>query len=227
MNKSMSTNKPQRSDSLFISDTMKAFFNARIGLFAVSIVAIVSIIAVIYLVIQPQRVVVIDASSGKTYYAVNKASVSQELIDRQLCYYSAQFCENYFNNDFLTIESARKRVVDLMSTSFRDSTKKKWDASSDLRICLDKKQASYFVWEINPSVTMRNDPYYTTWCVFERNIKENEMLRETKKYHIILKWGRTANNTDYRTRPHSLVLMSFSLVNEGSAEYNDQINKLH
>jgi hypothetical protein len=226
MNNNVSTNKPQRSDSLFISDTLKAFFNARIGLFVVSIVSIASIIAIIYLVSQPQRVVVIDASSGKTYYAVNRASVSLELVDRQLCYYSAQFCENFYNNDYMTIESARKRVVDLMATSLRDSIEKKWNASPDLRLCLDKKQSSYFAWEINPSVTMRNDPYYTTWCVFERIIKENEMLRETKKYHIILKWGRTANNADYRTRPHSLVLMSFVIVNEGSAEYNDQINKL-
>jgi hypothetical protein len=224
---SIPTNKPQRSDSLFISDTLKAFFNARIGLFFVSLVAIISMLALVYLVMQPQRVVVIDASSGKTYYAVNRSSVTQELVDRQLCYYSAQFCEDFFNNDYLTIENARARVGDLMATALKDSTQKKWAASPDLRVCLDKKQTSYFNWELNPRVTMRNDPYYRTWCVFERNIKENDMLRETKKYHIILEWGRTANNTDYRTRPHSLVLLGFSIVKEGSKEYNDQINQLN
>lgn len=227
MNQQERTFRPERSDSVFISDVLKAAFNARIGLVVVSIVTILLMVVIFILASRPQRVVVIDASSGRTYAALNKSGLAQDIIDRQLTYYSIQACEDYLNFDHMTIQQARQTIFDIAHPKFKESLPQNWLTNDpELRRCIDDRYSSYFDWEIIPRVTMRNDPYYSTFCVFTRIVKVNDVTKEVKKYNVKVDWGRLENNADYSKRPHSLVLLRISVLNQGSNEYNDQINQI-
>lgn len=222
------TFRPERTDSLFISDLLKSFFNARIGLIVISLISILLMIAIVILVTRPQRVVVIDASSGRTFAAINKSGLAQDLIERQLVYYSIKACEDYFNFDHLTIQQARQNIIDIAHPKLKENLPKTWLASNDpeMKRCVEERYSSFFDWEILPRVTMHNDPYYSTFGSFTRVLKVNDVSKEVKKYNVKIEWGRLENSADYSKRPHSLVLLRISILNENSSEYNDQINQL-
>jgi len=221
------TLRPERSDAFFMKEVLQAAFNARIGLVSVSLIALSLMAAIIVLSSRPQRVIVIDGGSGRTYSSVSHTGMNEDLIQRQLCYYSVVFVEDYFNYDYLTIQNARRNIIDLGHPQFVESLGKDYLNNADVKKCYDEKAQSFFSWEINPKVTMRNDPYYSTFMTFQRVIKTNDVTREMKKYNVKLDWGRLGKNADYTKRPHSLVLLRITILNEGSTELNDQINKLN
>jgi len=207
-------------------DVLQSAFNARIGLVMVTLIVIVLVIAIVIIASRPQRVVVIDSSTGRTFAASSQQGVTSSLIDRQVCYYSARVIEDFFNYSFQTITRARQNVFDLAGADFRKKLGERYVDNEDVRRCVDDKAQSNFQWEILPRVTMRNDPYYSTFATFQRVVLVGGVTREIKKFNVKVDWGRLNENVEYSRRPHALVLLNITVLNEGSIEHNEQLNRI-
>lgn len=218
--------RPQRTDAFYMKDVLQAAFNARIGLVMVTIIVIALVIAIVVIASRPQRVVVIDSGTGRTFAASSQQGVTGNLIDRQVCYYSARAVEDFFNYDFQTITRARQSVYDLAGAEFRKKLGDKYVDNEDVRKCVEDKAQSIFQWEILPRVTMRNDPYYSAFATFQRVVRVNGVTKELKKFNVKIDFGRLNENVEYSKRPHALVLLNITVLNEGSMELNEQLNKV-
>jgi hypothetical protein len=219
---------PQRTDTFFMQNVLNMAFNARIGLILMSCVTILLIFLVFSLVRRPPQVVVIDKTTGQTFAPVAiRTGMVQELIDRQLVYYSTQVCESYFDMDVKTAAQSHRVVYDLGSNQFRAKLGEKWltPLGNDNDVLMKKTQ-TLIHWEMTPRVTKRADPYYTVFATIQRVVKEDGLVKEYKKFNVRIEWGRLNQNVDYTKRPHSLVLLDIQILNEGSADLNEQINLL-
>jgi len=192
----------------------------------VTVIVIALVIAIVIIASRPQRVVVIDSSTGRTFTASSQQGVTSSLIDRQVSYYSARVIEDFFNYDFQAITRARQSVFDLAGADFRKKLGEKYVDNEDVRRCVEDKAQSIFQWEILPRVTMRNDPYYSTFATFQRVVRVGGVTRELKKFNVKADWGRLNENIEYSRRPHALVLLNITVLNEGSMELNEQLHRI-
>ena len=221
--------QPLRSDSHYMKDVLNAALNARIGLIVVSIIAFALVICLLKVLSKPQRVVVVDTYTGKTFVSTSHIGISEDVLERQLCYYSAQACEDFFNLDYLSINLSRERFVELAHPELRIPVRdtpvisNAWVNDYEAQKAKTDKAQSYFSWEINPKVTMKSDPYYKVFNSFQRIVKVNESIVDVRKFNVIVIFGRLRKNVDYTKRPHSLVITSFKIITGDSPEYKDQL----
>jgi len=219
--------RPERSDTYYLKEVLQMAFNARFGMIFLMIIVLALLSFLYVLISRPAYTVVIDRTTGQTFVPVGlQKGVTQELLDRQLVYYSIQAIDNYANFDHNTIQEARKRIFELSSSQFRASLGEYLSPENeDIKKCLDKKAEYYITWEMQPRITQRNDPYYTLFGTFQRVVKWGGLTQEIKKYNVRVDWGRLNENMDYSKRPHSLVLLNVKYLNE-IGEINDQMNRL-
>jgi len=220
-----------RQDEFYMKGVLQNAFSARIGIIMITVVCVLLACVIVMLISKPQHTVVIDSGTGKTYYAPSIRGTNSAVIDRQLVFYSARAAEDYFNYDFRMIQVARQNVYDLAGTEFRrklDESGKYTDPNNDeIRRCIGEKTQSIFQWEAQPRVTLSNDPYYSTFMTFQRRVIDaNGLTREYKRYNVKIDWGRLNENVDYSRRPHALVLLNVTILNEGSLELNEQLNRI-
>jgi len=220
--------KPERSDTYYLKEVLQMAFNARFGMIFLMVIVLVLFCFLYYLISRPAYTVVIDRTTGQTFKPIGlEKGVTQELLDRQLIYYTAQVVDYYANFDHNTIQEARQRIYELSNSQFRGLLGDKYSSleNEDVKKCIDKKAEYYLQWEMQPRITQRNDPYYTLFGTFQRVVKWNGLTQEVKKYNVRVDWGRLNNNMDYTKRPHSLVLLSIKYLNE-VGEINDQMNRV-
>jgi len=225
--------RPQRQDDFYMKGVLQGAFNARIGLVMVTIICLALTGVIMFLVSQlkDKNTVVIDSSTGRTHFAVALRETNSTIVDRQIVYYSARVAEDFFNFDHRTIVRARQNVYDLAGLDFRqklDSRGRYVDPNSEeIRQCLTDKTQSAFQWEVQPSVTLRTDPFYSTFMTFQRIVRNMDgSTREFKRYNVKIDWGRLNENVDHFRRPHALVLLNVTVLNEGSIELNEQLNRI-
>jgi len=219
--------KPERTDTYFLKEVLQMAFNARFGMIILTVVVMALLALLYYLVSRPAYTVVIDRTTGQTYAPVGLAKgVTQDLLDRQLVYYSAQMIEAYANFDHNTIREARRRVYELSNSKFREALGGEgYMDDEEVKQCIANKAEFSLQWEMHPRITQRNDPYYTLFATFQRVVRWDGLTREVKKFNVRVDWGRLNENMDYTKRPHSLVLLGIKYLNE-SNEVNEQINRL-
>ena len=223
--------KPVRSDDFFMADVLKMALNARVGMILITLIAICLIAVVFFLLSQSAKrtvFVVIDGSTGKTYYPISQSrDMAQALLDRQLIYYSVEMIEKYLDYNYFSIKSSREDILALANSKLAtDLGGEKYLDDADVQRVLKAQTRSYLVWEIRPRITLRNEPYYTVFATVERTIKQDGLTVEIKKYNIRVDWGHINGNVDYARRPHALALLNVNILTEGSLELNEQINKL-
>jgi len=220
---------PERTDSFFMKEALQMAFNARIGIVLMFIVALALVLVIFALVSRPAQTVVIDRSTGQTYAPVGLArGVGQELLDRQLIFYSGQAIENFFNNDYRIMQQSRQSLYEIAGSQFREELGEKYANAEnpEIKECVNEQRVSTIRWELHPRITMKADPNYTVFATIQRIVKVGNMTKEIKKINVRVDWGRLNDNVDYMRRPHSLVLMKIQILEEGSIESNEQLNRL-
>jgi len=218
--------KPERSDTYYLKEVLQMAVSARFGMIFLMVVVLVLLFFLFYMISKPAYTVVIDRTTGQTFVPVGvDKGVTQELLKRQLVFYTVQMVEYYANYDHNTIVDARKKVYEMASSQFRGELGDKFWDDDDVKKCIDRKAEYYITWEMQPRVTQANDPYYTLFGTFQRVIKYGGLTQELKRYNVRVDWGRLNDNVDYAKRPHALVLLNIKYLNE-LGEINDQMNRL-
>jgi hypothetical protein len=215
-NEQISINKPIRPDREYVHGLTRAVFITRFSVVALFIVCL-SLAGITYLTInKPRLVTVVDMSSGKTVSSLGTSNISDQVISQQLIYYSRIFCENFLSQDHVTILDDRKNAISLMHPELAKKLPKDWLDNNDVKDCIEQKLTSYFDWSLKPAVTAKNDPRYSVFCQFSKEVRREGLATVKTRYNIRLDWGRLINNTDPFNRPHSLVLLNFEQLQDES-----------
>lgn len=214
--------RPIRPDKEYMVGLTKAVFIMRFALIGL-ILSVMVLGGLAFMAInKPGVVTVVDLSSGKTLTALGKTAVGSEVLEQQLVYYSKQFCESFLCADHVTIRESRKIAAELMHPDLAAKLPKDWLENSDVKNCIENRTTSYFDWTLKPAVTIKNDPRYSVFCQFTKEVRTEGYQPEKKRYNIRLDWGRLVKNTDPFNRPHSLVLLNFEQLQDDS-KINEQL----
>ena len=214
--------RPIRPDKEYLYGLTKAVFIMRVAVIGL-IVSVLILGGIAFVSMnRPRLVTVVDLSSGKTLTSIGKTEVGSEVLEQQLVYYSRQFCESFLCADHVTIREARKAAVELMHPDLASKLPKDWLDDGDVRECIENKTTSYFDWTLKPAVTTKNDPRYSVFCQFTKEVRKEGFQPVKTRYNIRLDWGRLVKNTDPFNRPHSLVLLNFEQLQDES-KINEQL----
>lgn len=214
--------RPERSDSHHLARQTKSLYISQFALLFMFIVCIVLCISLILSFNRPQKVAVIDISTGKSFGTVTQDYTSN-LLEMNLIYYSKEFCETFYNANHSEIEGARRSAVANMHPTlvnklnisedfFNDSYVR--EIKTGLGICT-------FDWITIPHLTVSNDPRYTVFCQFRRIVKMSGKVFETK-HNVIIIWLRY-KNIDPMKKPSPIFVIDFSDNSINSREVNEQL----
>ena len=214
--------KPERADTHHLAKQTKSLYISQIALLLLFMVCIFQIVALMLSFNRPERIAVIDKSTGKTYGTVTQ-QYTQDLLDMNLVYYSKEFCEAFYNANHTDIDGARRLAVSNMHPTLIRKLKITDDYYNDSYVKEIKANLGTctFDWNNAPSITKRNDPRYTTFCQFSRVVNLNGKLYATK-HNVKIEWIRY-KNIDPMKKPTPLFVLDFSDGDIGSKDVQEQI----
>lgn len=217
--------KPIRADHEFTYSLSKAILNMRLGMLLLTVISLFLGFLLWQTQNRPRMIAVIDSSTGKTYGAVASTNIVMEIINRQLVYYSRDFCESYLSFDHVSIRSARENAKSLMHpTLLAPKLPANYLFDAAVQDCIKNRATSFFDWKIKPVITSSQDPRYTVFCQFTRTIKRYGFQDQVQSYNIKLDWGRLQHDLDAFNRPHALTLLKFEELENNSTELTNQLN---
>lgn len=195
---------------------------AQFAMLFLFLVSLLLIVALIMSFRRPQRIAVIDSSSGKSYSTVTQ-TYTKDLLEMNLIYYSREFCESFYNANHTEIEGARRVAVANMHPTLVSKMKISNDFYNDSYVKNIKKNLGTctFDWITVPRITVRNDPRYTVFCQFRRIIKLNGNLYESK-HNVIIHWIRY-KNIDPMKKPSPVFVLDFADSDINSEEVKEQL----
>jgi len=219
---SSNIDKPERADSHHLAKQTKSLYISQIALLFLFVIGVFMLIALMLSFNRPERIAVIDKSSGKTYGTVTQ-QYTQDLLDMNLVFYSKEFCEAFYNANHTEIDGARRLAVSNMHPTLISKLKITDDYYNDSYVKGIKQNLGTctFDWSNAPSITKRNDPRYTTFCQFRRIVNMNGKLYETK-HNVIIQWIRY-KNIDPMKKPTPLFVLDFSDGEITSKEVQEQL----
>lgn len=226
MKKLPSVDKPIRPDREYVYGLTKAVFIMRFAVISLFIVCLISTGVTLFTLNKPGLVTVVDMGSGKTVSALSSTGINDQVLEHQLIYYSRMFCESYLSQDHVRITEDRKSASMLMHPELARKLPKDWLTDKDVKGCLESKETCYFDWPLKPAVTARNDPRYSVFCQFSKEVRREGYEPIRTRYNLRLDWGRLIKNTDPFNRPHSLVLLNFEQLQEES-KINELLQKIN
>ena len=106
-------NKPQRPDRGYLDGLISGTVNSRIALVSLSAVIVFLSVILFALMNRPRIVTVINGENGSTTTSVSQ-KIEEEIIEKQLKYYSKKFCEYYLDLDHVSLIQSREKAVKLM-----------------------------------------------------------------------------------------------------------------
>jgi hypothetical protein len=214
--------RPERSDSHHLAKQTKSLYVSQIALLFLFAICVFLCVALMLSFNRPERIAVIDKSSGKTYGTVTQ-KYTQELMDMNLVYYSKEFCEAFYNANHTDIDGARRLAVSNMHPTLIRKLKITEDYYNDSYVKEIKQNLGTctFDWMNAPTITKRNDPRYTTFCQFRRIVSLNGKLYETK-HNVTIQWIRY-KSIDPMKKPTPLFVLDFSDGDISSKEVQEQI----
>jgi len=214
--------KPERPDESYVQPLIKDIFNQRTAILGISAVALCLCFVIVMLVRRPVPVIVVDKETGQTTASLTKR-ITYDVLERQLLYYSRQFCEDYFGRNHVNIASARARAIEIMHPNMRVEAEKSFPPEVVAQV-EKERWGDNIEWRIT-SVTGKNDPRYAVFCQFVQTVTKPGFAPIVKTYNIRLDWGRLGSGvvSPYQ-RPHNLVLLKASELASGSDELNKQLN---
>jgi len=222
MAKKEQLDRPERTDTHYLARQTKSLFVSQIALLLMFIISLTLVAAVILVSRQPQRIAIIDTSTGKNYGTVTRGYTS-DLLEMNLVYYSRQFCESFYNATHSEIDGARKLAVESMHPTLVSKLKITADFYSDSYVRSIKQTLGTctFDWITVPQVTSRNDPRYTVFCQFRRMQTMGSKVFESK-HNVTINWIRY-RNIDPMKKPTPLFVLDFRDNDINSPEVREQL----
>jgi hypothetical protein len=211
---------PERPDGMYMGKLLRELFSQRIAIIAMLIICLALIGVIIMLYNKPIPIAVVNGESGKTFFSKTQ-TIDRNILEKQILYYSRQFCEDYFGRNHVTVRTNRQRALDMMHPNMRTEVQKGIDA--EINRVLTELWNDQFTWKVTV-VTEKNDPRYSVFCQFELLLNRPGYESVTRSYNIKLDWGRLVKNSDPFERPHSLVLLKAQELDANSDELKKQLN---
>jgi hypothetical protein len=195
--------KPERPDKIYLTGLIKEIFSQRIAIIAMLLISLALCGVILYLLNRPTAIAVVNGETG--YTSVTKTqNISLDVLEKQLLYYSREFCEDYFGRNHVTIRNNRQRAFNLMHPNMKQEAMKSFPAY-DVDIALKELWGDKFEWKMTV-VTEKSDPRYSVFCQFDVTyIRSGE--QQLQHHNVKLDFGRLVKTADPFERPHSLVLL--------------------
>ncbi len=215
--------KPLRPDESYLKDLISGVINSRIAVITLSVVILALLVIVFFLSTQSKLVAIINKNSGETYVA-KTSKITQDVLERQIVYYSKKLCEDYLNLDYMTVVESRKRALELMHPSMKEElgAEKYWQTKKVLTAMKEKYSCDY-KWLMYPKITERSHPHYIVFCQFMRVIRKKGYKPMEETFTIRLDWVRLLKNPSPFERPHDLLLTRVWEIQKDSDEMKNQL----
>lgn len=221
------TKKPVRPDSNYLQASIHLINSMKI-MAALMLVAVITLsVSVVMILKKPMMMSVIDASTGKTYVSKTYSSLGDDIIKRQLLYYSKEFCEQWWSLDYESIKDNRKHAVKIVHPKGELIKKIPANFLNDgtVNTTIAIKNRSSFEWTKLPEITRIEDPYYTVYCEFTRSSGPENKKKNIEKFYIKMHWYRDKEFNPYE-RNHGYYVSDMNKIEYGSTEWKEQINAL-
>lgn len=105
--------KPQRPDEIYVGSLIRETLSQRTAIIVLGICFIGMIGLFLMYINKPVPVIVVNDESGLTTASTTQ-KISYDVIEKQLLYYTRQFCEDYFGRNHVTIREKQKRALEIM-----------------------------------------------------------------------------------------------------------------
>ena len=222
MAKKNNLDNPERPDGMYLGELLRELFSQRIGIIALLIICIALIGVIVMLLNKPVSIAVVNGETGQTFFSETQ-KLDNTVIEKQLLYYSRQFCEDYFGRNHVTIRANRQRALDIMHPNMRKEVEKDQEEIAEINRVLKELWTDSFTWKIT-KITQKEDPRYRVFCQFESTVNRPGYESSKRTYNIQLDFGRLIKNSNPYECPHSLVLLIVKELEEDSDELKNQLN---
>jgi len=192
------------------------------------IIAVITLSVSVFVIIKrPMMISIIDANTGKTYVSKTYTSLGDDIIKRQLLYYSKEFCELWWSLDYESIKDNRKYVLKLIHSQGGLIKKIPNNFLNDgtVNTTIAIKNRCSFEWTKLPEITKIADPSYTVYCEFTRHSGPENKKKNIEKFYIKIHWYRDKDFNPYE-RNHGYYVDDMTKIEYGSTEWKEQINAL-
>lgn len=196
--------RPERPDHIYVGSLLKELFSSRISIIALLIVCLALCGIIMSLINRPLPIAVVNGQTGQTMMSKTDR-INKDIIERQLLFYSREFCEQFFGRNHVTIRDYKVQSFKFMHPNLITEASKSFSENTVNQV-LQELWIDNFVWKITV-VTEKSDPRYTVFCQFDQTIKRPGFEPVTNIHNIKLDWGRLVKNSDPFEKPHSLVLL--------------------
>lgn len=221
------TKKPIRPDSNYLRASVN-LINSMKWIVVLLLVAVIALSVSVYMILKrPMMISVIDANTGKTYVSRTYTSLGDDIIKRQLLYYSKEFCEQWWSLDYESIKDNRAYALKLIHSQGELIKKIPENFLNDgtVNTTIAIKNRSSFEWTKLPEITRVADPYYTVYCEFTRSSGPENKKKNVEKFYIKMFWFRDKEFNPYE-RNHGYYVVDMNKIEYGSTEWKEQINAL-
>lgn len=215
-----------RPDKPYVASMLKSMYTAGLVILGLVVVCIGLILLVIVTLRQPRLVTVIEKNTGKTYATMSQ-SLTEDLLERQLIYYTRQFVEDFLTLDYSEIDGARKRAMEIMHPKLRAEIGSGWLNDDNVKMSRAGQLGTEFDWSIKPTITLRNDPLYNVFVQVKRKITRKGYKPVEEQFDMLLKWGRLQGGVEPFQRPHQLVLLEQQEISKNQSKLNEQLNLIY
>jgi hypothetical protein len=210
--------KPERPDKNYIGGLVREVFSQRIAIIAMLVICLALCGIIIMLLNKPVAIAVVNGESGFT--SITKAQkLSFDILEKQLLFYSREFCEDYFGRNHVSIRQNRERAFELMHPNMKADAAKEF-TSVTVGLVLRELWTDKFDWKITV-VTEKNDPRYSVFCQFDVTFNRNGE-EKIESHNVKLDFGRLVKASNPFDRPHSLVLLKVQEIS--GDELKKQLN---
>ncbi|NLD99045.1 MAG: hypothetical protein GX640_04160 [Fibrobacter sp.] len=219
--------KPDRPDINYLTAFVKLVNTVKVFVVMLLIGIIALIITVAFMYKRSMLVSIIDTSTGRTYISKTYVKLGDDIIKRQLLYYSKEFCESWWSLDWETIKNDRVYALKMIHPSGPIRTKIPADYADDATVnaTINIHNRSSFEWNKLPEITRNEDPYYTVYCEFNRTSGPENRKSQTETFFVKIQWYREKEFNPYE-RSHGYYVADLSKLEYGSVEWKTEINKL-
>lgn len=214
--------KPQRPDEIYVGSLIRETLSQRTAIIVLGICFIGMIGLFLMYINKPVPVIVVNDESGLTTASTTQ-KISYDVIEKQLLYYTRQFCEDYFGRNHVTIREKQKRALEIMHPGMKSKAETDLKERNEIPVVSKENWTDNFNWKLT-YITEKNDPRYSTFAQFDIVIYRPGYEPVTQTKNIRLDWGRLVKVADPYERPHSLVLLKVSEIASGSEELKKLLN---
>lgn len=209
----------------FLSDLMKHLQASRL-LAGCQFVTILGLIAVVIMMMGKDKIITVIDSDGQTM-SLRSKSMSEEILVKQVKYYSREVIEQYFDLDAITAISNRSKLKDIMSLDLQEENFKGQAtlvANQQVLEAIQQKYKCNYEWILLPWLSSYEYPIITSFGQIKRIISRDGYKNFEEIKNVKLVWRHLNDRPDPFQQPHDLVLISIEDVDRENSEFRNAIN---